>query len=461
MEKLKKYPARIVLCCILAIQLTLLLISGAQRGEYVTSYDGIGYYVWVRSAVIDHDFDFKNDYTLFNPKGKAPATDITYKKTQKTYNHYSAGKPFLCAPGFLIGQAAANVLGTETNGFGWGPQIGYVLNAFFYYALGLLLFYRFLAHRIHWKWALILCFLLAFGSTTGYYVWSEPYFYLGLEFLLCILALDWIFSKVELNRKRLLWGAIIYALGIWVRFDFILFLIPALSPFITSAKKRGIRLPLKQACTFIVLIALLLLPHYLLRHHISGSWSFAGGYATDSIIVGGSGFKNLTSPYIFHLLLSTNNGFLFWSPLFVLGFVGLYPLWKNESKLIILFIAIKLYLASSWDAWDGSGSMGPRTLNILVPIMCWAIGLRINNFRPNKGFVLLTILSCLWFNGLVFQRFTEQMPYYEGRFQNKDRRIITAPLSDTPYARVIKYQFTNIILIVTHPKQAFKMMKSG
>ena len=105
----KKHPVRYLLGGIVFLQMVMLVFSGYTRGCYVNSYDGIAYYVWLRSPVVDGDVQFKNDYILYNPQGNAPDPNILYPETKNTYNHYSAGMAYLCAPGFLTGHLLSKI----------------------------------------------------------------------------------------------------------------------------------------------------------------------------------------------------------------------------------------------------------------------------------------------------------------------------------------------------------------
>jgi hypothetical protein len=449
--------ARKVLLTIILIQLIMMVTAGALRGRYITSYDGIGYFVWLRSPLMDGDFDFSNDFKLYNPDGKAPAPDVPYDKTGKTQNQYSAGMPFMCAPGYLVG-FLGDVLTSDlaTDGFGDFAQLGYVLNSFLYYAMGLFLLFKFLSSIVDQRMALWLCVFVAFGSTAGYYAWNEPFFAHAVEFFFCVLILIWLTDPRRLDTKQALQGGVLFGLAVWCRADMLIFLLPALGRLFKSKEM------LKSGAIALSVMVLILLPHYFLRYHITGEFALAGGY--DNPIVGGSGFVNLASPHLDLTMLSSNNGYLFWCPLYLLGFWGLWVLFRSNKTLFAMVVLIKIYLMASWGAWDGSSSMGPRLLNALIPVMCWGMGLLLTR-KPGlqKWLPAMVLLSCLWFTGLVFQRMAGQLPYEEGRVEviRDNKKVIESePLANTPYKRVILYQFANLKYLLS-PGEALKLIREN
>src|ERR1700688_4397877 len=82
--------------------LTLPLANPWVRG------DGVGYYAYLRSALIDHDLRFENDYLAANESFVASHVDVEgrllprlYTKTGYVENHFSVGPAILWAPVLL------------------------------------------------------------------------------------------------------------------------------------------------------------------------------------------------------------------------------------------------------------------------------------------------------------------------------------------------------------------------
>src|SRR6202790_714362 len=67
--------------------------------------DGVGYYAYLRSALIDHDLNFENDYLAGNKSFVIPRIDEQghllremYTRTGHVENHFSVGPAILWAP---------------------------------------------------------------------------------------------------------------------------------------------------------------------------------------------------------------------------------------------------------------------------------------------------------------------------------------------------------------------------
>ena len=70
--------------------------------------DGVGYYAFVRSLLIEHDLDFKKDWLAANPNFRMARVDANgtivsgqYTSTGHLDNHFSIGPAILWSP-FLV-----------------------------------------------------------------------------------------------------------------------------------------------------------------------------------------------------------------------------------------------------------------------------------------------------------------------------------------------------------------------
>ncbi len=87
--------------------------------------DGIYYYVYLRSAVLDGDLDFTNDYTLYqqfnneDPRKKAEMLERDLTPTGKPGNLFSVGPALLWAPVFIPTHLVALALNLPHDGFSY------------------------------------------------------------------------------------------------------------------------------------------------------------------------------------------------------------------------------------------------------------------------------------------------------------------------------------------------------
>ncbi|MEM5881560.1 MAG: hypothetical protein QXR71_03175 [Candidatus Aenigmatarchaeota archaeon] len=142
------------------------------------------------------------------------------------------------------------------------------------------------------------------------------------------------------------------------------------------------------------------LPRYFLDPEI---WSKIGGI---------HGLKKPNFFVAFKLLFDPYKGLLFYYPIFVFSFIGLfymYKKFKTETILILLIFFVFLIFNSSWWAWWGGVSFGPRHLTPLTPFLMLPITFVFENFFKKKVFkIFFSIL--VFYSMLVNLSGLEPMP---------------------------------------------------
>lgn len=110
--------------------------------------DGIYYYVYLRSVVIDGDLDFSNDYALyqrFNTEDLEKKREmLVLHKTPlgKPANYFSVGPAVLWSPVYLVTHWLALALGLPHDGFSYFYEAPILFLSIFYGFVGMLLIYR-------------------------------------------------------------------------------------------------------------------------------------------------------------------------------------------------------------------------------------------------------------------------------------------------------------------------------
>src|SRR5204863_9632585 len=84
--------------------------------------DGIYYYVYLRSAVLDGDLDFTNDDTIYqqyNNEDPIKKAEMLARKTPTGLagNLFSVGPAILWSPVFLVTRGLALLFGQTDNGY--------------------------------------------------------------------------------------------------------------------------------------------------------------------------------------------------------------------------------------------------------------------------------------------------------------------------------------------------------
>src|SRR3989338_869275 len=143
-----------ILFALLAPVLAVLILHNLSTGFTIYN-DGIGYYSYLRSAIIDKDLNFTNEWQFYNQSyskfSSAPrGANYHEEKTPKGYiqNVYPIGSSLLWSPFFLTAHAATAVLHSlgadiEPNGYTILYETSIGLASLIYGFLAILLMYKF------------------------------------------------------------------------------------------------------------------------------------------------------------------------------------------------------------------------------------------------------------------------------------------------------------------------------
>ncbi len=184
-------------------------------------------------------------------------------------------------------------------------------------------------------------------------------------------------------------------------------------------------------------------------------------YATGDWIVysyGDQGFSWL-KPHIYDYILSYRCGWLRYTPMMVMPFVGLWVFYKNKvnSIPIIGFILLSFYLVTAWDVWDYGGTAG-RAMVQYYPILAFPFAALIEKADQKKwsqyilypGLVFLAYLNVWWVyhaHGGQVQALELSRAYYRakvGRWtaDEEDKKLLDNKFvfRDIPQSPVVIYQ---------------------
>ena len=279
--------------------------------------DGIYYYAWLRSVAVDHDINFRNDY------GHAG-------------NIYSVGPAILWSPGFLWIHSLIRGDGTS-----FPYQITVGLMSVGYAIVGLLLLLRLVKDPLT-------ILALAFATNLLFYGSLDTVNSHALSFLAATVFLTlW----AERGKNQVLLGSVLGLLAL-IRPQDALYGILLLRK--TTAKSIA-----KNAQGFVLVFSLQLIAWQLLYGRFWVSPYLDRGYGFDFL-----------HPKILEVLFSPNNGLFLWTPITLLGIIGLVL----AKRYILLFLfAAQLYLIASWTTWWQGASYSGRMFISVLPVV--AVGL--------------------------------------------------------------------------------------
>jgi hypothetical protein len=124
------------------------------------------------------------------------------------------------------------------------------------------------------------------------------------------------------------------------------------------------------------------------------------------------GIKGLEMPNPFvmlRLLFYPEKGLFFYYPILLLSFVGLYYMYKKfrvESILILFMFFSFVILNSSWWAWWGGASFGPRHLTPIIPFLIIPLAyifIKFNKVKIVKIFISILICFSIFSNLVSLQ----------------------------------------------------------
>lgn len=365
----------LVLCWLLALPLLF--------RPYVAGVDAVGYYSWLRSAVIDHDLDVANEFDHFatqDPRTAAFGTDgVNWVVTPTGYRHnqWAAGSALLWLPLYAVTHGVvllADATGAPiaADGYSWPYQLAAALMSTLCALAATLLTYR-LARRLGFTAA------IAAPAAAGAWLASPLLFYSfsnplmshacdALAFALIVTALDASHTASPLRGGLAIGLAV--GLATWIRTQNLLFLVVPLGLALIDAFAQR-RAAVTHIAGILLGFGLLFAPLMLFWKTVYGGW-LVNTYAATSA----PGYFDWRAPHLVEIFFSTNRGLFVWSPIMLLALAGLWWLWQLDRRLtaaLLLMFAIQVYLIAGLRFWSGAPAFGARYLSNML--MLYGLGL--------------------------------------------------------------------------------------
>lgn len=326
--------------------------------------DGRFYYVYTRSAVIDHDLDFANE-----SKVDPFYFDAVKTPTGKIFNKYSIGAPILWTPFFLVAHGVVLVgeflkmPGAVADGYGHVYRIAVGMGAVFLGNAGCWFSYfaakKFFERRV----AFLATLLMMIATNAFFYIAVDP---INSHSSSIFISGLFVFFLVKLIDKSsyfsIFWlGILTGFLGLIRAQDLLFGISVPLVLLLDHNTKQSVWRKSKLLVSYGVAVALSFLPQILV-------WLYLFGQITSPYFLAGETF-NLLQPKILEVLFSNNNGLFFWSPFLILSVIGLVDLSRKFllARIGLLLFALEAYTIASWHGWWEGASFGARMFLTLTP----------------------------------------------------------------------------------------------
>lgn len=394
--------------------------------QAVLSWDVIGYYMYLPAAFLNGDmlqFAFMPDILE------------TYRNTGSYYQafqiengnyviKYPMGMAICYFPFFLLGDLGAWITGHEQDGFSAPYQFAIGMSALVYSALGLhylrkvlLRYFSDGAIALALLWLLLGTNYLQYVSIDG----AMPHGYLFTFYCFVIyFTVRW--HEEQKLKHALLIGMLIGWATIIRPTEAIMCLIPLLWG-VYNSKSLKVKLELIKKhpghVLGLALVAALFVSFQLIYWKlVTGSWLF---YSYED-----QGFDWLT-PHFYEVLFGFRKGMFVYTPMAILGFVGMFFLFnkaKEGAISLFTFFFINLYVISSWAIWWYAGSYSCRAIVQSYPILLFGAAAFFGFFVKNKlrlialmvlllPFTLLNLKSLWQYNqGIILAESMNKLYFY-------------------------------------------------
>jgi hypothetical protein len=390
--------------------------------------DGVGYYAYLRSALIEHNLRFENDYLSANKSFVTPRIDVQgrllprmYTKTGYVENHFSVGPAILWAPVMVAVHGA--VLLTDhfgahvaADGYSHPYLFAMALSTACYGFLSLYLAFRIAQKYFDDRWTFLATVAIWMASSLPIYMYFNPSWSHALSAFTVSLFL-WYWERTKSQRTAGQWAILGLMAGLMGNVYYpnvVLLIFPALEVVHLLRSKQTdsgrLTIPIQKlafSCgVFVVAFFASLLPTFITRQIIYGN-PFETGYPAIWT-------WNWTSPALLKVLFSSDHGMFTWTPVLILAVLGLPFLIKRDALLgagSFFTFLVYYYFIASYPDWDGLSSFGNRFFVSLTPIFILGLAALLSSFSSWLGntmrafAVALTVLALLivWNFGFIFQ----------------------------------------------------------
>jgi hypothetical protein len=383
-SRLNRPSARNILGIIFVGSLLFFMVLHIRNDGLIIGNDGIGYFMHVRSVVIDHDLDFSNERAHYADVFTPPEVPHGGRLPNK---YASAGMLLLWLPFYLVAHSlvlAAHALGANVIADGYNNfyQAAVCVGSIIYGGIGILFAYR-VARRYYPEhptaWAIAVLWL---ASGLVYYMVFEPSMsHMNSFFAVAATLCLWFFRLRDAADPRWRDFAALGAIGgimMSVRIQDALFLlIPYASigwRIVTSWRERNANDAWRWLggglLGVFVTLAIFSLQVY--------TWQSMYGTAAESPHQheAGAGSFSWAEPRLLAVLFSTFHGLFSWHPVLLVATLGIALHWRRDRSFAaasLYGLAAQVYLVAAWWGWSQGDAFGGRMF--LNCGLIWAVGL--------------------------------------------------------------------------------------
>ncbi|RYZ50275.1 MAG: hypothetical protein EOP49_14335 [Sphingobacteriales bacterium] len=419
---------RIVILIIAILSVYIVFNRFSREENRVFAWDKSSYYLYLPALIIYDDVGRLSFYQRVNEKYNLTGGDNHWalyeqKATGRLNNKYAVGTALLELPFFLAAHGLTIATGKfEPDGFSAYYRLGITLSGVFYMLTGLMLMAAVLRRYFSDGVTAFTVLLTGLGTNLYTYVLFDP----GMSHPFSFFLFAWFIYLVDswYRKQRplhLVLAGVSMGLIIITRPTNIILLLIAFtwsSPGLITLKNKlqaltRNRIPLLLSLASGFLVACIQLGYwkYTTGHWIHFSYEDEGFAFHDPKILDG--------------LFSYRKGWFLYTPMALLGVIGLIPLWKQHRQLVIpvlSYIIIAVYIVFSWQQWWYGGGFGARpmieSLSLLMLPLAALVHWGWGKGRLRKGTATVLLLLVMGLN--MFQSYQFSMGVLPWDFINKE-----------------------------------------
>lgn len=469
--RLTKYERILIILFLVTIPLTNPWVRG----------DGVGYYAYARSLLIERSLDFQKDWEHGNESFVMGRLDSTghvlrnqYTQTGRISNHWTVGPAILWGP-FLIAThglvVIADHLGAHVaaDGFSLPYLVATAAATCIYGFLGIWISFCLARQYFRERWAFVATVGIWWATALPVYMYFNPSWSHAHSAFIVALFL-WYWNRTREGRRLIQWIILGALAGLMIdvyTVNAVVLLVPLLESCVIYWKRRRenqahpmLRL-LAYDGVFVLVTLVAFLPTLVTKKIIFGSY-LSFGYSERWF---------WKSPAFWKVCFSAEHGLFSWTPILILAAGGLFFLRRQEKELgtylLLLFLAY-LYVIGCYENWAGLSSFGNRFFISLTPVFVLGLAAffdalaRTWSERRTGIFAAgVTGLLVMWNLGLIYQWGTHLIPA-RGPISWREAAYNQVAVVPVEAGRTLKNYLTRRGRLMQHiEEEDVKQLKSG
>lgn len=375
---------------------------GYWKKHRTLNYDIETYYHYLPSTFIHGDalnlgYVAELDSTTLHPgEGQRAHGVIVHAGTGHHVNKCTCGVALFELPFFLITHAGCTLFDPDiADGYSAPYQLAVSLSAIVSTLCGLLLLRVFLLRYTHDRASALALIIIAFGTNLFFYSTVDsgmPHSFLFLLFSAVLERTDaWYRSPTRWKAAVL--GLALGAIALIRPIDVLVVIVPLLWPMEGGlrAKRALFKAHVGHFLPVVSCAALPLLPQLVYWKATTDQWLYWS--------YGEEGF-NWADPHIIDGLFSYRKGWFVYSPLALLGFIGLAWMffkrsWHAFALPFTVFFPLAFYVIFSWYQWWYGGGFGCRPLISSLALLALPIALLAQWTMERSKALALVLALCV------------------------------------------------------------------